>query len=109
MRVTDLITGDVRPKVAVSSDKEPTVSHILMSALGLSTTMRAAARSAGSSRKGALITFYDLFKYMYVPQAAINQDIAGSRDTYYEPRNESQCSSFSSALPTPTFSICSRS
>ncbi|WP_310962423.1 AAA family ATPase [Nocardioides terrisoli] len=89
MRVTDLITGDVRPKVAVSSDKETTVSGILLSALGLSTTMRAAARSPGSSRKGALITFYDLFKYMYVPQAAINQDIAGSRDTYYEPKRKS--------------------
>lgn len=89
MRLTDLISGDVRPKVPVSSEKDVTVSDILMSALGLSTTMRAAARTGGSSRKGALITFYDLFRYMYVPQAAINQEIAGSREGYYDPKRKS--------------------
>lgn len=89
VRLTDLVTGEVQPRVPVSSDKERTVSDILLTALGLSTTMRAAARSASSSRKGALITFYDLFRYMYVPQAAINQDIAGSRETYYEPKRKS--------------------
>ena len=89
IRVTDLITGDVRLGVPVESDDEESVSDILMGALGLSTSMRAAARSSGSSRKGAAITFYDLFKYMYVPQNAINQEIAGSRDKYYDPKRKS--------------------
>lgn len=89
VRITDLITGDVRPRVALSGDNEVTVSDILLTALGISTTMRAAARSGGSNRKGALITFYDVFRYMYVPQAAINQEIAGSRESYYDPKRKS--------------------
>ncbi|HWC24651.1 MAG TPA: AAA family ATPase [Flexivirga sp.] len=88
VRITDLITGDVRPRVPLTGS-EPTVSDTLMAALGLPTTMRAAARSAGSSSKGNLITFNDVFKYMYVPQAAINQEIAGSRDSYYDPKRKS--------------------
>lgn len=88
VRITDLITGDLRLRVPLTGP-EPTVSDTLMEALGLPTTMRAAARSAGSSAKGNLITFNDVFKYMYVPQAAINQEIAGSRDSYYDPKRKS--------------------
>lgn len=88
VRITDLITGDVRPKVPLTGT-DRTVSDALMEALGLPTTMRAAARSTGSSAKGNLITFNDVFKYMYVPQAAINQEIAGSRDSYYDPKRKS--------------------
>ena len=88
LTVTDLITGEVRTEVPVEDAEDETVSDILMSALGLSTQMRAAARSGASSRKGALITFYDLFRYMYVPQASINQQIAGSKEKYYEPKRK---------------------
>lgn len=87
--VTDLLTGEVRRGVPIEGTEDETVSDILMGALGLSTEMRAAARSGSSSRKGALITFYDLFRYMYVPQSAINQQIAGSKESYYDPKRKS--------------------
>ncbi|AMU66837.1 hypothetical protein [Mycobacteroides abscessus] len=65
--------------------QEPTLSSLLLSAMGLPDDMRAAAKS-GSTNQGARITFYDVLKYMYVSQADINKHIAGSGDSYYQPK-----------------------
>ena len=91
LRVIDLITGEQLPNHVAGSparrsdgDSEPEISDLLMGALGLPTDLRAAPMSG--SRPGAKITFNDVFKYMYVPQSAINKEIAGSGDSYYEPK-----------------------
>lgn len=93
VRVLDLITGEHLPDHTVGRAKvqrdgrlEPAISDLLMTALGLPTDLRAAALSASSSRPGSRITFNDVFRYLYVPQSAINQEIAGSGDSYYEPK-----------------------
>lgn len=90
VRVVDLITGDQLPDHMVGprttqSDEEKTISDLLMTALGLPTDLRAAATGA-STGSGARITFNDIFRYMYVPQAAINQSVAGSGENYYQPK-----------------------
>ena len=91
VRVIDLNTGEQMPDHAVGTparrheaSREPVIGDLLMSALGLPTELRAAPVSG--SRPGARITFNDVFRYMYVPQSTINQEIAGSRDSYYEPK-----------------------
>jgi flagellar biosynthesis GTPase FlhF len=86
VRVVDLVSGDRLPDRAVDNNQENSISDLLMTALGLPTDMRAAPRGKNSSSKGHRITFNDVFKYMYVSQAAINQEIAGSGDNYYEPK-----------------------
>ncbi|MFI2754189.1 hypothetical protein ACGIF2_15705 [Cellulomonas sp. P22] len=65
---------------------QPRVSDLLMKALDLPTGLRAAPRSSGSSKPGAPITFNDVFRFLYVPQIAINREIAGSSQGYYEPK-----------------------
>ncbi|MCC3279485.1 hypothetical protein LJ754_09995 [Arthrobacter sp. zg-Y40] len=68
--------------------EEPALNTFLLQALGIPDDMRAASRSAGSTNQGARISFYDLFKYMYVSQADINEEIAGSADSYYQPKRK---------------------
>lgn len=88
VEVTDLLAGQRLPDH--HADKtEPSISDLLMTALGLPTGLKAAARSSNSTRQGAEITFNDVFKYMYVPQVAINREIAGSSANYYEPKRKS--------------------
>ncbi|MFT0761782.1 hypothetical protein VRY54_01775 [Actinomyces sp. F1_1611] len=67
------------------SNQEPSLSSLLLAAMGLPDDMRAAAKT-GSTKQGAHITFNDVFKYMYVAQADINKHIAGSGETYYQPK-----------------------
>jgi hypothetical protein len=92
VRALDMITGEQLADHPVAAGKtrpdgrpEPTISDLLMTSLGLPTDLRAAA-SGVSSRTGARITFNDVFRYMYVPQSAINQEIAGSNESYYQPK-----------------------
>jgi hypothetical protein len=90
VRVVDLITGEQLPdhpvgSTATRTDDEQTISDLLMTALGLPTDLRAAAAGT-SNRPGARITFSDVFRYMYVPQSAINQAVAGSGESYYQPK-----------------------
>lgn len=70
------------------SDAEPSLSSLLLGAMGLSTDMRAAPRSRTSTRPGARITFNDILTYLYIPQSAINRDIAHSQDSYREPKRK---------------------
>lgn len=65
--------------------QEPTLSSLLLNAMDLPDDMRAAAKK-GSTNQGARITFYDVLKYMYVSQADINKHIAGSGESYYQPK-----------------------
>lgn len=88
VEVTDLLEGHRLPDHHVDK-AEPSISNLLMTALGLPTGLKAAARSSNSTRQGAEITFNDVFKYMYVPQVAINREIAGSSANYYEPKRKS--------------------
>ncbi|GAA1378411.1 AAA family ATPase [Catellatospora chokoriensis] len=85
VRVYDLITQDRRPDHYTDATT-PRLNTLLMSALGLPDDMRAAARSG--NREGSRITFADIFSFLYIPQAEINRDIAGSQDTYREPKRK---------------------
>lgn len=87
VEVTDLLVGQRLHDHHVDKG-EPSISDLLMSSLGLPTGLKAAARSSNSTRQGAEITFNDVFKYMYVPQVAINREIAGSSANYYEPKRK---------------------
>lgn len=88
VEVTDLLAGQRLPDHHVDR-AEPSISDLLMTALGLPTGLKAAARSSNSTRQGSEITFNDVLKYMYVPQVAINREIAGSSANYYEPKRKS--------------------
>ncbi|WP_457256519.1 AAA family ATPase [Pedococcus sp. P5_B7] len=88
VRVVDLVTAERLPDCQTSGD-ERTLNELLMTALGLETGLKAAARGKRSTSAGAQITFNDVFKYMYVPQAEMNRDIAGSQDGYYDPKRKS--------------------
>lgn len=83
VRVVDLAGDAVMDKAVEGEDS---VSDLLLTALGLPTGLRAPARTKASRSRGALVTFWDVLNFLYVPQGNINQDIAGSRDTYYEPK-----------------------
>lgn len=87
VRVVDLVE-QVRLQDHSVGGQEPTVSNLLLGAMGFDTGMRAAARGNRSTSGGAQITFNDIYRYMYVPQSVMNQDIAGSKDSYYEPKRK---------------------
>lgn len=88
VRVVDLITRERMPDRFVSG-QERTVSDLLMECLGLEIGLKAAARGKRSTSAGAQITFNDVFKYMYVPQAEMNRDIVESQQGYYDPKRKS--------------------
>lgn len=81
VRVTDLISQDRLPDQRTDA-AEPSLSSLLMTALGLPTNARAAATGGSSSKQGNRITFADVYSYIYVPQSEINKDIARSQDSY---------------------------
>ncbi|WP_456695255.1 hypothetical protein [Aeromicrobium sp. P5_D10] len=87
IRVVDLMTRERLGDRNVDS-REPSISTLLLESLGLEAGMKAAARSGRSAKPGAAITFNDVFQYMYVPQSAINREIAKSNDGYYEPKRK---------------------
>lgn len=68
--------------------QEPSLSSLLLAAMDLPDDMRAAAKANGSTNQGARITFNDIIKYMYVSQGEINKQIAGSGDSYYQPKRK---------------------
>lgn len=85
VRVVDLASGDRMRDHSVAGE-DPTISDLLLSAMGLESGMRAAARGSRSTSAGTRITFNDIFHFMYVPQAAMNRDIAQSERGYYDPK-----------------------
>jgi hypothetical protein len=88
VRVTDLITQERLPDHHVD-DSDPSLSALLLNALGLPADLRAAARTRTTTNAGTRISFADIFTYMYVRQADINRDIASSKETYREPKRKS--------------------
>lgn len=87
VRVVDLITGDRMRDCTVSGERP--ISDLLLAAMGLETGLRAAARGGRSASAGTQITFNDVFRFMYVPQAEMNRDIAWSQQGYYDPKRKS--------------------
>ncbi|MCX4832494.1 hypothetical protein OG746_27520 [Streptomyces sp. NBC_01016] len=87
VRVTDLRTGERLPDHSVG-EGESSFNSFLLQKLGFPDDIRAAAQKSRSSKPGSRVTFGDIFKYTYVPQYAINRDIADSRDSYYEPKRK---------------------
>jgi hypothetical protein len=87
VRVTDLVTGD-RLRDHHVNDDQPTISGLLLEALGLPTDMRAASRSGRSTKPGTRISFNDVFSFMYVSQAEMSRDIGHSQDSYWAPKRK---------------------
>jgi len=91
-RVTDLINQERLPDHRIgrasSASGAPSLNSLLMASLGLPDDMRAAARTKGNTRAGNRITFADVFLFLYVPQSAINQQIAHSEESYREPKRK---------------------
>jgi hypothetical protein len=88
VRVTDLISQERLPDHHVDPAVAPSLSALLLTALGLPADARAAATGGGSSKRGSRITFADVFSFMYVQQADINKDIAHSQDSYIDPKRK---------------------
>lgn len=88
VRVLDLVAGERMPDHFVGGEERP-ISDLLLTAIGLETGLRAAARGGRSTRRGAQITFNDVFRFMYVPQAEMNRDIAWGQRGYYDPKRKS--------------------
>ena len=88
VRVVDLVSRERMPDCSVGGDGRP-ISDLLLSAMGLDTGLRAAARGGRSTSAGTQITFNDVFRFMYVPQAEMNRDIAWSEQGYYDPKRKS--------------------
>ena len=88
VRVTDLITQERLADHHVDPAADPSLSALLLTALGLPADARAAATGGGSSKPGSRITFADIFSFMYVQQADINKDIAHSQDSYLDPKRK---------------------
>ncbi|WP_354642914.1 AAA family ATPase [Kitasatospora camelliae] len=86
VRITDLQTGERLPDRPV--DGESSLNTFLLDKLGLPDNILAAAQKSKSSKPGSRVTFGDIFKYMYIPQYAINRDIADSREGYYDPKRK---------------------
>ncbi|GAA4618446.1 hypothetical protein GCM10023195_82920 [Actinoallomurus liliacearum] len=85
IRVTDLLTQERMPDHHAGDDI-PSINTLLLTKLGLPSDMRAAAQKGKSSKAGNRVTFADIYKYVYIPQYAMNRDIAGSQDDYYTPK-----------------------
>ncbi|WP_114907682.1 AAA family ATPase [Ornithinimicrobium murale] len=88
IRILDLVTGE-RQRDHFVGGNEPSISDFLLNAMTLDPGIKAAARGSRSTSAGSLITFNDVFRFMYVPQARMNRDIAGSDEGYYDPKRKS--------------------
>lgn len=87
VRVVDLVTREPQADHHVDGT-QPSLNTLLLTALGLPDDMLAAARGGNSSKAGSRITFADIFTFLYIPQSAINRDIAHSQDSYREPKRK---------------------
>lgn len=87
VRVLDLISDERLPDHSVAGE-EPVISDLLLTAMGVETQLRAAARGGRSTSAGAQITFNDVYRFMYIPQSEMNRDIASSQQGYYDPKRK---------------------
>lgn len=86
--VIDLNTQTRLPDHSTSANEAPSLNSLLLTALGLPDDMLAASSAAGSKKKGNRISFADVLKYLYVPQAEINRVIANSEEAWYAPKRK---------------------
>ncbi|WP_224763401.1 hypothetical protein [Salinibacterium sp. ZJ70] len=87
VRVRDL-TEQLDLEDHYTDKREPSISSLLLSSMGVPDDMRAASKASNSTKQGARISFADIFKYMYVSQGDINKEIAGSEDSWYTPKRK---------------------
>ncbi|MFT3942223.1 MAG: hypothetical protein QM705_00160 [Ancrocorticia sp.] len=87
IRVFDLVEQQ-KLEDHFADKREPRVSSLLLNAMDIPDDMRAASKKANSTEQGSLITFNDVFRYMYIPQGEINRHIAGSGESYYQPKRK---------------------
>ncbi|MGA1813102.1 hypothetical protein VH571_12025 [Frondihabitans sp. 4ASC-45] len=87
VRVRDL-TEQLDLEDRHTDKREPNLSSLLLSSMGVPDDMRAASKATNSTKQGARISFADIFKYMYVSQGDINREIASSEDSYYTPKRK---------------------
>jgi hypothetical protein len=88
VRVRDLVEDVALVDHNIDLGTEPTVSSLLLDAMGLQSGMRAAPRGRASTRAGARISFNDVFAFMYVPQSEMNRDIDHSQEGTREPKRK---------------------
>ncbi|MEU8945576.1 AAA family ATPase [Streptomyces sp. NPDC048489] len=86
VRVVDKNTGERLPDLPI--DGEGSLNSFLLQKLGLPDDIKAPAQKGKSSKAGSRITFADILKFVYIPQYAINRDIADSREGYYDPKRK---------------------
>ncbi|MEU5992807.1 AAA family ATPase [Spirillospora sp. NPDC047418] len=87
VHVTDLSARERLPDHHIDAT-QPSLNTLLMTGLGLPDDLKAAVTAKGSTNAGSRITFADIFAYLYVPQAAINREIARSGENYYQPKRK---------------------
>ncbi|WP_344319627.1 AAA family ATPase [Actinocatenispora thailandica] len=87
VRVIDLVARE-RLADHYTTNAEPRLSSLLLSALGLPDDMRAPSRTNVSRNTGSRISFIDIFGFLYVPQREINRDIAHSDESVREPKRK---------------------
>lgn len=83
VKVFDLAAQEDVPDHYVAGEG-PLLSSLLLSAMDLPDNVKAAG--ASGTKQGNRVTFNDVLKYMYVPQGEINESIAKSGDSYYQPK-----------------------
>ncbi|MEU9357457.1 AAA family ATPase [Streptomyces sp. NPDC048301] len=86
VRILDKTTGERLPDIP--TDGEGSLNTFLLEKLGLPDDIKAPAQKGKSSKAGSRVTFADIFKFIYIPQYAINRDIADSREGYYDPKRK---------------------
>jgi hypothetical protein len=86
VQVVDLNFGSLGAHRVKGNEKLPDLGRFLMDCLRLPTDVVAAARGKNATRKGAIVSFYDVLNFVYTPQARINQAIAKSDENYYAPK-----------------------
>ncbi|MDV9168854.1 AAA family ATPase [Streptomyces sp. W16] len=86
VRIVDKRTGERLPDLPV--DGESSLNTFFLAKLGLPDDIKAPAQKGKSSKPGSRVTFGDIFKFIYIPQYAINRDIADSREGYYDPKRK---------------------
>lgn len=86
VRIVDKRTGERLPDRPI--DGEGSLNTFLLQKLGLPDDIKAPAQKGKSSKAGSRVTFGDIFKFVYIPQYAINRDIADSREGYYDPKRK---------------------
>ncbi|MFJ7116491.1 AAA family ATPase [Streptomyces albogriseolus] len=86
VRIVDKRTGERLPDRPV--DGEASLNTFFLEKLGLPDDIKAPAQKGKSTKAGSRVTFGDIFKFVYIPQYAINRDIADSREGYYDPKRK---------------------